>query len=206
MPAATPPISLLSERIIALENTFRKIQRERMNDVPILNTNIKVQAVGFQGWENSYLGVMITPWFMNLMLLSGDTEHWDELPELSKTSRNFPSGRYEFITGFESDIGKYQMCSLFSPMFEFQDHAAAFDTAEAIMRELMNEENNEPGDISSQQIENIWNGSEEKPEDPLPHTEAKEKETTATSTLAEKMEQPISRRQLLRGALMLDEE
>ena len=46
-----------------------RIQRERMADIPLLNPALEVQAVGFSVWEAYCLGVLITPWFMNLMLL-----------------------------------------------------------------------------------------------------------------------------------------
>jgi [NiFe] hydrogenase assembly HybE family chaperone len=48
----------------------------------------------------------------------------------------FPSGSYEFMGGEEPECGAYQFCSLFSPAFEFHDHASAVDTAAAVMDAL----------------------------------------------------------------------
>ncbi len=178
-----------------------------MADIPILNDKIEVRAIGFQPWNQSYLGIMVTPWFMNMMLLPGKTEHWEELRDLSSSTHTFPSGNYEFLVGSEPEIGKYQSCSLFSPMHDFADNNAAIETAEAVMKELMNVENIDEGDINNQQIENIWNGLEAAPQDDDQAKSADSSQSSSsTTTLTEKMNQPISRRKLLRGALLLDDD
>ncbi len=206
---ATPApvlVHILEKKVTLLESIFNTIYHQRMKDVPILNDNIEVRVIGFQQWQASYLCIMITPWFMNLMLLPGETENWDDKRETTSIRHTFPSGNYNFLVGFEPDIGKYQMCSLFSPMFEFADNVAAVNTAEAAIKELMNIENIEQTDIDCKQIEAIWDGTEEHP-DKIAAREAAEKakaEATPRVPLKERMEQPVSRRRLLRGALMLD--
>ncbi len=114
------------------------IERERMADVPILNASLEVEAVGFREWEGQCLGVLITPWFMNLMLLPLDADEPTDVQHSGDTSTvSFPAAEFEFIYGEESGIGGYRMCSLFSPVFEFEDHAAAVATAESVLEQLM---------------------------------------------------------------------
>ena len=206
------PADIIERKTKQLKDAFNTIYKERMHDVPVINNKIEVAVIGFQQWQKSYLCIMITPWFMNLMLLPGEDENWDELRETTSTRHTFPSGNYQFLVGFEADIGKYQMCSLFSPMFEFADNDAAVDTAEVAIKELMNNENIEHSDIDSRQIEAIWDGTEEHPDKIAAREEA---ETAKAKALAEapprkplkqRMEQPVSRRRLLRGALMLDDD
>lgn len=116
------------------ESVFTEIQYERMHDVPILNQNLKVEAVGFQGLDDQVIGVLVTPWFMNLLLIdeaacaasSGDT-----------SSVSFPCGDVEFMHGEEARLGSYRLCSLFSPMFEFEDQEAAVATAAAVLDGMM---------------------------------------------------------------------
>lgn len=141
-----------------LEAAFNTILTERMADIPIVNPSLDVAAIGFCEYENNWLGVMITPWFLNLMLLPGDGEDWSSLQTGETQLHSFPSGRYQFITGYEASIGHYQSCSLFSPMFEFADQQAAIETAEAICIELMNEEHVDAGDIKQSEITSIWQG------------------------------------------------
>lgn len=205
------PEHILEQKTALLKNTFNTIYKERMFDIPIINDKIDVSVIGFQQWQNSYLCILITPWFMNLMLLPGEDENWDELRETTSTRHTFPSGNYQFLVGFEADIGKYQMCSLFSPMFEFADNDAAVDTAEVAIKELMNSENIEHTDIDSRQIEAIWDGTEEHPDKIAAREDAEQARAKALAEapprkpLKERMEQPVSRRRLLRGALMLDD-
>jgi [NiFe] hydrogenase assembly HybE family chaperone len=207
-PPKPVPAGILEKKITQLTSTFNAIYKERMNDVPIINDKIEVSVIGFQQWQNSYLCIMITPWFMNILLLPGETENWDDKRETTSSNHTFPSGKYEFLVGYESDIGKYQMCSLFSPMFEFADNNAAVETAEAAIKELMNIENIEESDINSTQLEAIWDGTEAHPDKVAAREEAEKIKADATPRmpLKERMEQPVSRRRLLRGALMLDDD
>ncbi len=190
--SATEQSTELAAISLRLETAFEHIYRERMSDIPVINEKISIHAIGFQPWEQSYLGVMVTPWFMNLMLLPSALENWDDKKTGTHTSYYFPSGRYQFLTGFEAEIGKYQSCSLFSPMFEFADDTAAIETAEIILQELMNSENIEQGDIQTEEIEKIWQGEIEKP------TEKQDLTTEQThAPPTSKINTPISRRQLI---------
>lgn len=184
-----------------VESVFREIAATRMADLPLLNPAIEVHAVGFRPWESGCLGVLITPWCMNLLSLPGAEEDWSGKPELSEETLIFPSGPYRFTVGHEPALGKYRMCSLFSPMFEFADDAAAVETAKAVMEELLKEENRELPEIDSQAITALW--QEQGPNDPI--TEETATEPTApvpAKALDEKLERPMSRRELLRGALL----
>lgn len=133
-----------------LAEVFTRIERERMRDVPLLNRNLRVEAVGFRAWGGeSAIGVLITPWFMNLMLVAGSRRAWRELPPGGTVSHTFPAGSCEFTVGEEDSIGRYQMCSLFSPVFEFGDQAVAVATAEAFLRRLFTADDT-PGGRSRQ--------------------------------------------------------
>ena len=139
------------ERLVA---TFSHIEQTRMQGVPVLNSALQVNADHFIAWQDYYLGVMITPWFMNLMLAPASqesTEHFAEFKMGQKQTHVFPSGPYEFIVGHEPELGNFQSCSLFSPMFEFADQSAALDTASAVLLELMKAENLEELDTGNEQ-------------------------------------------------------
>ncbi len=122
---------------LELESVFDEIRTKRMADVPILNSALAVEAVGFEEHDDSLLGVLVTPWFMNLMLLPKEKGAWGEEVTGEKSTLDLPAGRFEFIAGRENGIGEYRMCSLFSPMFEFGDHATAVATAAAVMEGVM---------------------------------------------------------------------
>lgn len=119
-----------------LERAFRRIRDERMRDVPILNPRVEVEAVGFRDWEGRWLGILITPWFMNVLLLPKAGGAWVSVPPGGEQTWRLPAGDYLFIGGFEPSAGEYQLCSLFSPVLQFEDHAAARATAQACLELL----------------------------------------------------------------------
>ena len=97
----------------------------RMRPLNVYNAALDVEAVAFAPWNDAWLGVMLTPWFMNLMLLPRDRARWRSLPTGTKRHYHFPAGAYEFVGASDAAIGEYQVCSLFSPLHEFSDHATA---------------------------------------------------------------------------------
>jgi len=123
-------------RVQTLEQVFAHIAATRMRDVPVQNPALRVQAVGFapqihpQGGEY-LLGILVSPWFMNLVCLPLVLPDAGEavLGVGQKAKRQIGSDTFEFIGAHEDGVGAFACCSLFSPMFEFADHAAAVATA-----------------------------------------------------------------------------
>ena len=184
-----------------LQDLFQSILEERMQDVPILNGHLSVEAVGFCKWEQYWLGVMLTPWFMNLLLLPDeDCEfEWDKQPVGSKHFFTLPAGKFEFIVSHETTIGRFLMSSLFSPVFEFGDQETALITAETVMAELFAEPEPDDHDERDQEMRDIWEGK-------LPDKDEQSEAKAATNDKGEDGEhktpdttEPISRRELLRG-------
>ncbi|RKZ35521.1 MAG: hypothetical protein DRQ37_06175, partial [Gammaproteobacteria bacterium] len=120
-----------------LETAFEDIYQQRMTDLPVVNTSLSVAAVGFERWEGMWLGALLTPWFLNLILLPQSADDWSTLPQGKKRKLKLPSGNYAFTGGYEESIGNYLFCSLASPMHSFPDHAAALKTAHEVMELLL---------------------------------------------------------------------
>jgi [NiFe] hydrogenase assembly HybE family chaperone len=115
----------------------------------MVNPALGVAAVGFAEWEGRWLGVMVTPWFMNLMLVPRDAAAWTPLRLGAKRRYRLPAGEYEFIGGDDPAIGEYQMCSLFSPMFDFHDMETATLTAKLALEALLDPAHAEPATSSA---------------------------------------------------------
>jgi [NiFe] hydrogenase assembly HybE family chaperone len=120
-----------------LEAAFDAILQTRMQDMPVLNSALSVQALGFLRYQQDWLGVLITPWFMNLLLLPEPDSTWQTQAPGSKFSRTFPYGVFEFTMANEAQLGVYAVCSLFSPMFQFEGQAAAVAAAKAALQGLL---------------------------------------------------------------------
>ncbi|MBE0586466.1 MAG: [NiFe]-hydrogenase assembly chaperone HybE [Hydrogenophaga sp.] len=115
----------LAARVQALVDFYRHVQHERMQDIPLLNPALHVEAVGFE-WaagaeettEPMAEGVLITPWFMSLLRLpSMNLPHGNRVGR--KAVRDFGSERFEFIGAHDPALGYHEACALFSPMNGF---------------------------------------------------------------------------------------
>jgi len=113
----------------------------------MVNPALSIEAVGFRPWNDHWLGVLITPWFMNLVLMPRVAARWQPIAERESRHYVFPAGVFEFIGGRDPALGDYQACSLFSPMFEFADHPGAHDTALAALEALFDVANREAGEV-----------------------------------------------------------
>lgn len=121
----------------ALERAFNPILADRMQDVPLVNSALSVQALPFRCTGDDWLGILVTPWSMNLMVFPGPNSTWQQLPLGAKFSRELPYGSFEFTLAAEPALGRYGQCSLFSPMLQFADQAAAIAAAEAALNGVL---------------------------------------------------------------------
>lgn len=129
----------IARRTGLLSADFREVFHSKMRDLPMVNQALHVEAVGFQPHDQGILGVLIAPWFMNLVLLPNEGR--PALRAGEKEMIPFPSGEYEFIHNAREMTGPYLACSLFSPMGDFTSQLQAVDVARAVMAELFKPEN-----------------------------------------------------------------
>lgn len=119
-----------------LEAAFRRIETESMAGVGVLNPALCVEALGFARFEGHWLGIVITPWFMNLVLVPGEAAFWQSVAPGKRLFRKFPSGDFAFLGSVEPEVGEFQSCSLFSPMAQFADQDGAREVAIAALDAL----------------------------------------------------------------------
>ncbi len=133
--------TLLPDPSAHLVAAFVRIHAERMQGLPFVNPALEVEAVDFAPWQGSWLGVMVTPWSINLMLLPHDRNAWKSLALGAKRRYRFPAGDYDFVGASDDTFGEFQVCSLFSPALEFADHATARLTAQCARAALLDAAN-----------------------------------------------------------------
>ena len=132
---------------VLLQTVYGHIAQTRMRDFPLGNPRLSVEAIGFRRWRVGaceaevadgplWLGVLLTPWFMNLMLLPAEPGALPAVPAGGDVVLALPGGDLPFMAGSEDGIGDYRLCSLFSPTQQFADQDSARATAQEILRQL----------------------------------------------------------------------
>lgn len=104
---------------------FRRVHAERAGELPGVNLALAVEAVGFTRHDGDWLGVMITPWFLDLMLVSGGGGLWGDIPAGQRRYLNLPCGTLPFTAADDPELGPYQYSPLIAPVTALPDMAAA---------------------------------------------------------------------------------
>lgn len=118
-----------------LADHYRRVH-EAMRDLPICNPALEIEAIGFRPYGGHALGVILTPWFMNLMICAADAEELSPKAPGETACWPLTAGRVDFVVGRLEGFGRVDSCSLFSPMDDFADHAEARAVAVATLDEL----------------------------------------------------------------------
>lgn len=127
---------MLEARVRQLQTAFERIAATRMAGLPVCHPGLRVAAIGFERLADepgTACGVLVTPWFMNLVRLPLDPAAAGTLPERASAARAVGTQRFEFVGAFEPGPGAFECCSLFSPMAEFADAPAAEATAREVL-------------------------------------------------------------------------
>lgn len=125
-----------------IEAHFIEILNTHMSKNPMLNSAVRVEAVGFCKWQSHDLCVVITPWFMSLYLVPeelGDQKN-PSIDNGTITQHRFDNGSYSFTFANDELIGAYETCTLFSSMLDFNSHAQAKEVALETIRLLLGKE------------------------------------------------------------------
>lgn len=103
-------------------------------DRPAVNPLLTCRAVGFTRYQGDWLGVLITPWFMDLFLLPGGGSLWGEIPAGQRRYVDMPQGTVLFIAAEDPTFGLYQYSRLVVPVSTLPDMATALSLAQEVMR------------------------------------------------------------------------
>jgi [NiFe] hydrogenase assembly HybE family chaperone len=116
-----------SERVRGLVAEFERIGAESMRGLPFYNEALAVEALGFERLGDEWLGILITPWFLNLMLAPEQPIPYAEAANGRKRILDLPGGPVQFLCGGTENFGLFYAHSIASPMhvYKTQDQARA---------------------------------------------------------------------------------
>ena len=121
--------------VAQLVDYYRKVYTDRFRDLPIINSKLDVEAVGFRRLDEHEFGALITPWFINLVLLPG-TDRWQDRAQGSIAAVVLPGGKLDFTVSHDDKLGTILSAALFGTVVDFPDQTMACDIAREALRLL----------------------------------------------------------------------
>lgn len=131
----------MSDRVRTLVDHYRDIGAKRMAGLPIVNPALDVEAVAFEASDGHEAGILISPWFMNLVVLPG-TADWNEAGQGDRVEWTLPGGVLDLTVCRDEQCGTYLTAALFRTVVDFPDQ----DTARAVAEEIAASLRREPGE------------------------------------------------------------
>lgn len=129
----------MSAAVERLVDYYQTVFEERFRGLPIVNTALQVEAVGFRELAEHEFGALITPWFINLFLLPG-TRRWDDRVQGSVCTIELPGGKVDFTVSHDEVMGTMLSAAMFGTVTEFPDQDMARDIARETLRLLFSKE------------------------------------------------------------------
>jgi len=106
-------------RVQALIERFRAVDAV-MRDLPLYNAGVAIEAIGFRPFgDDALIGVVLTPWFMNLIVLPLEPAPMDMAQIGKSVVVELPAGQRSFVVGGDDIVGLYKAHSLHSPVLNF---------------------------------------------------------------------------------------
>lgn len=102
-----------------------------------VNSSLRCAAVGFSRYRGDWIGVLITPWFMDLFLLPGGGELWGDIPGGQHRYVELPTGTVPFTAADDPQFGPYQHSPLVAPVSALSDMATALQLAASVMSGIL---------------------------------------------------------------------
>jgi [NiFe] hydrogenase assembly HybE family chaperone len=130
---AAPLAAQDAARLDTLVAVFTRIGEDSMKDLGLYNPALKVEAVGFRTLGGWLAGILVTPWFMNLILLPTSPETFAGIEPGTRRKIDLPKGEETFVVNQVDGIGSYAALSIHSPMGHFPEHNAATTAAWAVV-------------------------------------------------------------------------
>lgn len=139
----TRPAFFAARPVAEIMHAFRRIEQNQMQDLPVCNNQLTTEIAGLRRFEQYWVGALITPWTLQLILLPATAEA-ESLQEGDYRTFQFPQGPVMFMASGNPDLGVYLACSLVSPLHDFSSQEKIRDTAEEVMRLLFQSPGKQP--------------------------------------------------------------
>lgn len=99
-----------------LEQLFGEVAADEMRGLPFYRDHIPLRACGFQLFEQQWIGALLTPWMLSLVVLPGPQQSWQRRAVGERLMLALPCGSMGFTVSEIAGCGQYLSRSLMSPL------------------------------------------------------------------------------------------
>ncbi|MGM7933472.1 hydrogenase-2 assembly chaperone [Yersinia enterocolitica] len=99
-----------------LEQVFGQVAADEMRGLPFYRDHIPLRACGFQLFEQQWIGALLTPWMLSLVVLPGPQQSWQCRAVGERLMLALPCGGISFTVSEIAGCGQYLSRSLMSPL------------------------------------------------------------------------------------------
>lgn len=117
-----------------LQRRYEEIHESRMRGLPILNPALRVAALEFRRFGEDRVGVLVTPWFINLVVLPGDGSRYPVQGE--RLDYALPGEALEMTVHSDAALGSYLSAVLYRDVAAIPDMACGRKLASDIIARL----------------------------------------------------------------------
>lgn len=188
-----------------IEDYFSKVHQDSMKDMPFINPSIEVCVPTLKEIRKGvFLGSIVTPWFINLVVKIVNYEGLDRHEEIysnkvgEKVTLAFPSGSYEFIVNHNNKLGFFYTCALISDMLTLENNdvavSIAIESTRLVFDEQAKEETDRQKDIKAISQSEAKLVTQEATNDD--NNSSQKQKVVAVKSIEEKIYEPVSRRSI----------
>ena len=126
-PPARPGVAWGEDPGPRLVAHYQRVFETAMHDMPFINPALAVESTAFHrvGGDGDWLGVLLTPWFLNAVLFPGGGSLWQDLSQGVKRRVVLLAGELEFMGDEADELGPFQFCPLIAPVSAFTSQEEA---------------------------------------------------------------------------------
>ncbi|EPT9750005.1 hydrogenase-2 assembly chaperone [Yersinia enterocolitica] len=99
-----------------LEQVFGQVAADEMRGLPFYRDHIPLRACGFQLFEQQWIGALLTPWMLSLVVLPGPQQSWQCRAVGERLMLALPCGGISFTVSEIAGCSQYLSRSLMSPL------------------------------------------------------------------------------------------
>lgn len=131
IPAWTPPPPVVATAWAtspqdAVQAHFDTVWRAAMQGLPFVNDALQVRAQRFERIDGDWLGGLVTPWCVQLMLLPGGGTLWADVSAGTRSAVSLPVGMLPFIAdASDGMLPAFQYFPLLNSVSGLPDMASA---------------------------------------------------------------------------------